>query len=101
METTAATMTAAAEVEATMAQGSDLICEECGGDILHGEALTLDHGVLCPSCAWDRATHLLSPLLVSCWTEADVEAGRRDYEEASYLVAVLSLRIGNRLARRA
>lgn len=100
MNLTASKLSAAEEIEAALAQmGSEAECETCGTDIAPGAVVTLQHSTLCPDCAFTQAAHTLAPLLFDAWTPADIEASRREYEEAQYVMAILFLRIGNRLRR--
>lgn len=92
---------AVAEVERLLRDAFDTTeCEECGCDVRPGETVSLQRTSYCADCGWHLATHTLAPLLTSAWTPADIESGRRDYEEARVVLAILSARITRRLAER-
>ena len=80
--------------------GAEVECDGCSGEVPGGEVVVLDGLVYCLSCGLNRAAATVEPLLVPYWGPADIESGRREYEEALAVVKALTARIEARLKER-
>ena len=77
--------------------GAEVECDVCETEPAGGEVVVLDSMLMCPQCAAVRAMEIAAPLLDSRWTRADIEGGRRDYEEAREVLRIMLARIDARL----